>query len=206
MSEIIPYDQKYFDAGYYGGGARGGFPSYRYDDPEQQKQLDYKLQDIGQFTKPCDILFVGCALGFEVKRFLREGYNTMGVDISEYAIEHAEKDVAHRCEEYDGCRITMPDRDFDVVAAFDVLTLVPDDMMEKLARDMRRVSRQRIIFRTIVKRWHDHPADTHGLDGVSFRYHSLEEWCRLFEQDGDFKLERANLGYNSEGIISFIRK
>lgn len=196
-----------FDEGYFERGERGGFPGYKYDSDSQRIELAKKLDCVQQVQRGGRIIFIGCAKGFEVKYFVKHGYNAVGFDISRYAITNAESDVAPRCYIYDGSSIPLfQASSVETVAAFDVLTLVPDTAMEKLAGEMCRVSSRWIIFRTKVKDWKniDWPVD--GMDGVPYRYRTFEEWCRLFESNGSFKLNRAAMeGSNRETVFYFQR-
>src|ERR1043165_5813341 len=130
-----PYSPSLFDADYYGNRARGGFgPEIRWESPEQQNQLAIKFS-VCEWGGPYEsILFVGCALGAEPLYFSQHGKQAQGIDISAGSIENALLEAKPLVKLYDG--ETMPffsDKQFDVVAAFDVLTLVPFPMVEKLA-------------------------------------------------------------------------
>lgn len=205
-SEIHEYGQEKFDEGYYGGGARGGFKTYKYDSPEQRQQLELKYSLLSCVEPYRSILFVGCAKGFEVKYFGRKGKEAIGVDISEYAISNCEREVAGLVRLYDGANLPfMPDDSVDVVSAFDVLTLIPDAMLEKLASEMVRAASKAIVFRSIVTNYRNETAKWHGTDGVTYRMLTLGRWDQLFTQSGKFKLSRLTMDAGYECMFYFTR-
>jgi hypothetical protein len=205
--EFVPYDQANFNSEYYGKGARGGFgPQIEWGNREQQKQLELKFDVIWRAGDFENILFIGCALGNEVRYFFEHGKDARGVEISSYAVEHCEPSIRDLVSVYNGWDLgKFSDRSFDVVAAFDVLTLVPTEMMDKLAKEMSRVAKKMIIFRTYI----DHKCNRHGdwigNNGVTFRYHTFEEWRDLFGKDG-FVLQPASVSDRGEMVFVFIRQ
>lgn len=206
-TQEFPYSPSLFDADYYGGAARGGFPAgYSWDNHEQQLQLEKKFLIVQKFGDFRSILFVGCAMGFEVRYFYEWGKETWGVDVSRYAIENCNPAVKDRVFLYQGHSLgRFKDHNFDVVAAFDVLTLLPDVMLEQLAPEMMRVCAKRIIFRTVVRSHRDGNDPWHGNDGVTYRYLRWEDWVRLFEQR-QFRLVHSESDRRCETIFVFERK
>jgi len=198
-----PYNPSLFDADYYGNRARGGFgPEIQWDNPDQQNQLAIKFAVCDSGGPYESILFVGCALGAEPLYFTQHGKHARGIDVSAWAIENALPDAKRLVRLFDG--ETMPffeDMQFDVVAAFDVLTLVPSPMVDKLTKEMQRVSRKRIIVRGIARETGN---DWDGNDGVSFKYKSLKQWMAMFADQ--FVLELDGHNDRHEHTITFVRK
>lgn len=206
-AEEHPYAPDRFNREYYGGSARGGFTdNYAWENPIQQEQLNLKLETLRLFGPVKNVLFVGCARGWEVRKAIDNGIDARGVDISTWAIDNADPHIAAYVQRYDGSNLGMfKAGQFQIVAAFDVLTLVPDAMMEKLASEMCRVAAERITFRTIIKT-HVHGDDPwHGNDGVTFRYKPFEHWVQLFSQNG-FAFDAARIASQFEMICSFTKQ
>lgn len=204
--DIIPYTQEQFNAEYYGGGARGGFTKYEWDDPEQQKQLALKWDACHWHGDFRTILFVGCAKGFEVLYFFQRGKAPKGVDISQYAIDNCVPGVASLCRVFDGAQLHHErDSSIDVVAAFDVLTLVPPGMIHDLCAEMVRVAKDKIVVRTIVKNWRNMDEAWDGVDGVSYKYRTFNFWDRLFTESGKFKLAECRMHHQYECVIVWVR-
>ena len=198
-----PYSPSLFDADYYGNKARGGFgPEIQWEDPRQQEQLDIKFS-VCESADPYDsILFVGCAMGAEPLYFSQHGKTARGVDVSQWAIDHALSEAKALVQLYDGQHMPFfSDKQFEVVASFDVLNLVPLPMREVLAKEMQRVSSKAIIIRGIAK---ETGLDWDGNDGVSFKYKPLTHWIALFDES--FKIDLSLCNENQEYTLTFLRK
>lgn len=181
------YDPAYYDENYYGKGGRGGFKDYRFGSEEQEKQLGIKWHQCSKLPHK-SVLFVGCALGFEVGYWRLRGKRAYGIDVSSYAIAHQIPEAAGSCILYDGRKIPG-EANFDLVACFDVLPHLPADMQEELIGEMVRVAEYGIAWRTIVKNWRNLDVAIDGQDGAWFRYSRFEEMDRLFTRSGKFKLQ-----------------
>src|SRR3990167_8596036 len=131
---------EHFTEGYYGKGERGGFTEYVYPSQEQDKQLAIKW-DVCSAIYHQSALFIGCARGFEVAYWLANNKYARGLDVSRWAIEHQVPESRGGCAIYDGTNIPSNDGSYDLVAAFDVLVLVPADNVQALVAEMIRVSR-----------------------------------------------------------------
>lgn len=202
---IIPYDTARFDAGYYTKGERGGFSNLDWNDAEQQRQLAYKQNYLRFFEPYTSILFVGCARGLEVRKLKEAGKVAKGIDVSTWAIDNADPAVINDVSVSDGENIVYNDNSFDVVAAFDVLTLVPQDSRLNLCREMVRVAEKGICFRTIIKDWRNAGETCDGLDGVSFCYSTMEWWDKVFSESGKFRLARLEMTKFYECLFWFER-
>lgn len=199
MIEIVPYSPDRFDEGYYCRGERGGFRNYEYDHPDQQEQLAIKWS-VCQTVQHKSALFVGCARGYEVVYWQLAGLISAGVDVSQWAIQNVHKEAIN-CFLFNGINLPMEDSSFDLVCAFDVLTIPPFDMVQKLVADMVRVAKNGIVIRTIVKNWRNLNDAVDGTDGTSYTYQTLETWDKLFTQSGKFKLYSASMAYHYETVL-----
>jgi hypothetical protein len=182
------YDPAFFSEGYYGKGERGGFPHYEYGSEEQNFQLALKLE-ICNHVPHDSALFVGCARGFEVAWWKAARKEAWGIDVSEWAIENQIPEAVLDCEWYNGHDIPAANSSTDLVASFDVLTVIPDDMLEKLAAEMVRVAKNGIVFRVYVKNWQNLDNEVDGQDGSTFRLRHFWQYDKLFSQSGKFKLD-----------------
>lgn len=183
------YDPAFFSEGYYGKGERGGFPHYEYGSEEQNFQLALKLE-ICNHVPHDSALFVGCARGFEVAWWLQHDKRfACGVDVSEWAINNQIPETNEWCHWYNGYELDFVDDAFDLVASFDVLTLVPEDMFRLLAAEMVRVAKNEIVFRVYVKNWQNLNNEVDGEDGATFKLRHFWEYDKAFSQSDKFKLD-----------------
>ncbi len=200
----ILYDPAFYDRAYYGGGARGGFPSYAYDSPEQKEQLALKRALCDKVSHDT-ILFIGCARGFEVADAFERLKVARGLDVSTWAIGNQIPEARGECFLYNGWEIPFADNSIDLVASFDVLPHLPDQMREKLCEEMIRVARCGIVWRQIVKDYRNRDRDCDGLDGAWIRYDLFETWDERFSRSGKFELLEANVSHHYEVSAAFIR-
>jgi 2-polyprenyl-3-methyl-5-hydroxy-6-metoxy-1,4-benzoquinol methylase len=197
-----------FDEGYYERGERGGYNGRSWDDPEHQRQLEIKLVALRRDTGILNgrVLFVGCAQGLEVKKFNNAGYEAWGVDVSKYAIANVLEGERSRCQVYDGKNLPFGDSHFDIVASFDVLTLVRHEDLPILCKEMCRVSRRYVYFRTHVSNHKQRNGEIIGMDGVPIRRLPFDEWNRLFTDETEFRHCRTNIGHNLVAFMAFNRQ
>jgi len=88
------------------------------------------------------ILEIGCGAGIDLVRFARGGADTVGIDLSETAIDLAEKNfklngLPGAFHVMDGEKTTFPDAGFDVVYAHGVLQYAANP--EQIVREMHRL-------------------------------------------------------------------
>jgi hypothetical protein len=183
------YDPAFFSEGYYGKGERGGFPHYEYGSEEQNFQLALKME-VCNHVPHDSALFVGCARGFEVAHWLFWKKRAVGVDVSKWAIENQIPQACEQCHYFNGRIIHIAKQDeFDLVASFDVLTLLPEDMLQDLVKEMVRVAKNGIVFRVYVKNWQNLNNEVDGEDGATFKLRHFWEYDKAFSQSGKFKLD-----------------
>jgi hypothetical protein len=191
------YDPAYYDAGYYGGGARGGFRDYRYGSQEQAQQLAIKWGACQQVAHE-SALFIGCALGFEVAYWRARLKRAFGFDVSKYAIDNQIPEAGGNCFLYDGRTLPLADNSVDLIATFDVLPHLPDDMRAALIAEMVRVASAGIAWRCIVKDWRNIDRAVDGQDGAWFHYWRFEELDWHFTKSGKFRLKRLEMHWQYE--------
>lgn len=191
------YSPDFFSKGYYGEGERSGFKSYDYNSAEQKEQLGLKWQFCSEVPHET-ALFVGCARGFEVAHWFAKGKKAEGVDVSQWAIQNQIPEAKGKCSLYNGNKLPPLENSFDIVASFDVLALLPEDMFQQLAAEMVRVAKNGIVFRVFVKSWRNLENKVDGEDGATFKLRHFWEYDKAFNQSGKFKLDFMKMHGQSE--------
>lgn len=82
------------------------------------------------------LLDVGCALGLFLKYAEREGFDVYGVDISDYAIKYARRNVSKKCVRADVEKCIPFKTSFNIVTAWDVI-----EHLKQPALFLKRVNR-----------------------------------------------------------------
>lgn len=129
------YGQQYFD-----GPREVGYGGYRYDG----RWIPIAEDIVRHFgLKAGDrVLDVGCAKGFLVKDLMNvcPGLEVFGLDISEYALMHCEREVVGRLHLGSAEKLPFPDRSFSAVISINTLhNLTRPDVIRAL-REIERLA------------------------------------------------------------------
>ena len=137
-AEAIKKAKKYgYD--YWDGDRKFGFGGYRYDGRwrvvAEQMAAHYGL------TEKSRVLDIGCGKGFLLYEFTQvvPGITVTGIDISEYAIEHAKEEVRPFLQVADAAGLPFADDSFDFVYSINTLHNLYCQDLDKALREMERV-------------------------------------------------------------------
>ncbi len=129
------YGEMYFD-----GPREYGYGGYRYDG----RWIPVARDIIAHFgLKPGNrVLDVGCAKGFLVKDLMLvcPGLEAFGLDVSLYALMHAEKEVIGRLHLGTAEKLPFPDASFDCVLCLNTVHNFPRPRAVKVMQEIQRVS------------------------------------------------------------------
>lgn len=153
---IMPYriDASFYDRTYYKG-EKGG---YRFT--QRTSFLGrvlttiatyYRAMIIRLFIGPKNCLDVGCGTGNLVKVLRGFGIDAYGIEISEHAIEMADKTVRPFLKTGDVVKLPYEDDEFDLVLTFDVLEHMERAKIKKSIDETIRVSRKYIMHKIYTK-------------------------------------------------------
>lgn len=181
MSKEEMFNRHYF----HGGNKIGGYDSYR-DFPSNWVLLNRILEE-----KPESVLDIGCSRGFLVKKLNDAGILANGIDIS----EHCQLTRAASIIKHDLCETPWPVDKYDLLFSHDVLQLIPEEDLEKVFKEMSRVSRRGlhgISFGDKPKEWWQSkmPPD-HKVISKDELEKDSSMWSHIPTSDGETKL---NLG------------
>lgn len=161
---------KRFDKEFFDGDRVNGYGGYYYDG--RWKGVVKKLQELYQINKNSSILDIGCAKGFLLYDLMEmiPGIQVAGIDISEYAVNHAmqgfrnylvkngtceDLEQSHNLEEIARARVLphmiignaeklpWPDHSFDVVLSINTTHNLPEEQCKKAIGEMLRVGRKK---------------------------------------------------------------
>jgi SAM-dependent methyltransferase len=171
------YGETYFEKAEYSG-------YYKYSwKPELITPFVRAILDKCKIKEAGKILDFGCAKGFYVKVLSDMGYNTIGIDISEYSLLHSPDDVRKKLfllkerplESFD-CHC------FDLVIAKDVLEHVPEFALEYVIYHLKRIS-EKIFITVPVVNVKDRKYINSGdeIDKTHLIRYAKQEWVKIFE-------------------------
>lgn len=131
-----------FDFDYFDGDRRHGYGGFGYHPRFWTDTVDLFMTHYG-LTDDSVILDVGCGKGFMLKDFsLRmPGATLAGVDISSYAIDHADPDVADLVQVGDAAALPFADDSFDLVISINTVHNLDRAGCLRAFAEIQRVSR-----------------------------------------------------------------
>jgi len=148
VQRVIDYDKAEcaevackFGYDYWDGDRKYGFGGYRYDG-RWRAVAEEMVRHYG--LKPGDsILDVGCGKGFLLYEFtqLLPGCKIQGIDISDYAIEHAKEEVRGHLQVGNAVKLPYADRSFDFVVSITSLHNLYNFELQAALKEMQRVAR-----------------------------------------------------------------
>lgn len=136
---------KQFGRDYWDGDRKVGYGGMRYDG-RWRVVADALVQHYA--LKPADrVLDVGCGKGFLLYDLTQAapGLEVRGVDVSEYAIEHAKDEVKSFLQIGHAKHLPFPDRSFDLVISINTLHNLHNYDLDAALREIERVGRNKYI-------------------------------------------------------------
>lgn len=108
--------------------------------PRARKKAAYGIKNEKRLIavleyEPKRVLDVGCGFGFLVKKMRKAGIEAYGIDISKYAGD----EIPEWFTQADAYDIPFPDNYFDVVTAMDFFEHLPEEQIDRVYSEMRRV-------------------------------------------------------------------
>jgi len=128
---------------YWDGDRRINYGGYRYLPGRWEKVARAMVEHYG--IKPGDkVLDVGCGKGFLLYNFtlVVPGLEVYGIDVSEYAIEHAKEEVKDRLRVGNATSLPYPDKHFDLVYSINTLHTLHNYDLDKSLREIERVGKR----------------------------------------------------------------
>ena len=183
-----------FGAEYWDGDRRYGYGGYRYDG----RWLPVARAMAAQYSLAPGqrVLDVGCGKGFLLHEFTRAvpGVAVAGLDVSDYALEHAKPEVRPFLTLGSAASLPYADASFDLVVSLGTLhNLGVGDLFAAL-REIARVARRQAYV--MVESYRDEREKAHLL------YWQLT--CRSFYSVDDWKWVFRAAGYHGDyGFIFF---
>jgi ubiquinone/menaquinone biosynthesis C-methylase UbiE len=164
---------------YFDGRREYGYGGYRYDG----RWIPVAEDIIRHFGLKAGnrVLDVGCAKGFLVKDLMKvcPGLEAFGLDVSEYALTHCEREVVGRLHLGTAARLPFPDDSFNAVISVNTIHNLDRDGVISALREIERLapgrafvqvdayhtSEQRQLFTqwVLTAKFHDYPRGWLGV-------------------------------------------
>lgn len=183
------YDRDYFENGI--ATKKSNYKDYSWERLGSYFQATAK--HIVKCFKPESLLDVGCAKGFLVYALNQLGIDTLGIDVSEYAIKNAK--IPDRVQIGEVQNVKWQDNNFDVVTAFDVMEHISEKEVPKVCGELLRVTKKYVVVRVPTK------VEKGDLDAYHETIKPKEWWEKQFAKQGGKVV--SNEEYIDKGIWWF---
>ena len=174
-----------FGFDYFDGDRKHGYGGFSYQPRFWQPVIPDFQQHFG-LTKDSSVLDVGCGKGFMLHdlKELIPGITVRGVDISEYAIEHAMDDVKDVVSVANATKLPFEDKSYDVVISINTIHNLPLEECKQALREIERVSRGKSFITVDAYHTEEEKERMDKWNLTALTYMSVPEWEALFKEVG----------------------
>jgi ubiquinone/menaquinone biosynthesis C-methylase UbiE len=175
---------KQFGFEYFDGTRDQGYGGYDYDG--RWKAVAKRMAEHYGLTGHESILDVGCAKGFLLHDF-RELFPNMtvaGIDVSQYALDHAMDDVRPCLSIGNAIELPFPDKSFDVVISINVVHNLSDALCRQAVREMERVGRAHKYLQVDAFRTQEEKEKLEVWQLTAELIYSTDQWKQLLREEG----------------------
>ena len=174
-----------FGKEYFDGDRMYGYGGYAYH-PRFWTETVRRFRDHYRLAEDAAVLDVGCAKGFMMHDFklLIPKMTIAGIDISQYAYDHAIEDMKPFITVGNATKLPWPDRSFDLVIAINTIHNLPLEECKQALREIQRVTRKDAYV--TVDAWRTE-AERDRLEKwilTARSYMHVDDWKRLFDDVG----------------------
>jgi len=134
--------------------------------------------------KNSSVLDVGCAKGFMLHDFVEliPGITVKGVDVSEYAIEHAMDNVKPYLQRACATKLPFPDNSFDVTISINTLHNLEYEECAQALQEVERVSRKGSFITVDAYRTQEEKERMDAWNLTAKTIMSTDEWVGFFKK------------------------
>ena len=175
---------KQYGYDYWDGDRKYGYGGYRYDG--RWRSVAEKMAKHYGLTAASRILDVGCGMAHLLYEFTQvvPGIEVKGIDISEYALEHAKEEIRNSLQYGKAQEIPFEDNSFDLVLSLTTLHNLKVFDLKKAVQEIERVSKRNSYI--MVESFRNDREEVNMLywQLTCASYYSVEEWEWLYKEWG----------------------
>lgn len=175
---------KQYGYDYWDGERRYGYGGYRYDG--RWRCVAERIAEHYRLTAGQKVLDIGCGMAhllYELTQVV-PGLEVCGIDISEYALEHAKEEVRDRLQYGQAQAVPFRDNTFDLVISLATLHNLKVYDLKKAIQEVERVSKGNSYV--MVESFRNDREEVNMLywQLTCASYYSVEEWEWLYKEWG----------------------
>ena len=143
---------------------------------------------------PFTILDFGCGPGRDLKAFVEQGHNAIGLEGAEHFVTMAHAHSGREVWRQDFLKLALPEKHFDGVFANAALFHVPSQELPRVLRELHMTLKPGGVLFSSNPRGRNEEGWSSGRYGV---YHDLESWHRYLSAAGFVELTHY---YRPDGV------
>ena len=145
-----------------------------------------RFRDYYQLAEDASVLDVGCGKGFMLYDFkeLMPNLTIAGIDISEYAYEHAMETVKPFLSVGNAKELPYDDNTFDLVISITTLHNLPLEECKQAFREVQRVSHKHAFITVDAWRTEEERESMTKWNLTALTYMHVDDWKSLFAEVG----------------------
>ena len=184
-TEDVRHIARQFGKEFFDGDRQYGYGGFKYFSRFWQPVIP-TFQKHFSLTSSSSLLDVGCAKGFMLHDLeeLIPGIAVSGVDISDYAIEHAMEGVQSKVQVADARNLPFADNSFDIVIAINTIHNLEREDCAKALREIERVSRKGSFVTVDAYRDDEEKERMFAWNLTAKTIMSVDEWVTFFDEVG----------------------
>lgn len=174
-----------FGVDFFDGERRYGYGGFSYQARFWQPVIP-DFQRMYGLSARSKILDIGCAKGFMLHdfRLLIPGIEVQGIDISEYAISHAQEEVKRFVQVADARSLPYPSKYFDLVISINTIHNLHREDLKRALCEIERVSLGNSFITVDAYRNDEERELMFAWNLTAKTILHVEEWKELFEEVG----------------------
>ncbi len=169
---------------YWDGDRKYGYGGYRYDG--RWRSVAKQMAEHYQLKPGQKVLDVGCGMAHLLYELTQEvpGLEVKGVDISQYALEHAKEEVRGQLQYGQAQSLPFADHEFDLVISLAALHNLKVFDLKKAVQEIERVSKGSSYIMVESYRNDREEANMLYWQLTCASYYSTDEWEWLYKEWG----------------------
>jgi len=174
-----------FGRDFFDGSRNHGYGGFNYSSRFWQPVIP-TFQQHWNLDKNSSVLDVGCAKGFMMHDLaeLIPGITVKGIDISEYAIEHAMEDMRPNVQVIGATKLPFEDKSFDVTISINTVHNLEREECAKALQEIERVSRKGSFITVDAYRNTEEKERMYAWNLTAKTIMSVDEWVQFFKEIG----------------------
>ena len=174
-----------FGRDFFDGSRNHGYGGFNYSSRFWQPVIP-TFQQHWNLDKNSSVLDVGCAKGFMMHDLaeLIPGITVKGIDISEYAIEHAMEDMRPNVQVIGATKLPFEVKSFDVTISINTVHNLEREECANALQEIERVSRKGSFITVDAYRNTEEKERMYAWNLTAKTIMSVDEWVQFFKEIG----------------------